>query len=160
MVAGRKTSSKADKSDINGGAKAPAGNEFVRRPQQHTVQVTSRNTISVGCKLPNGMHLDIRQHGSATQRVTLKGINSLTAGAIIRPAMRGGFAITENVPKEFFEEWMRLNSHHPAVANGLIFAHEEFASVKDMADERADLTHGFEPINPAAPGKNLAPMDA
>ena len=121
----------------------------------HIVTPSSRNVIAVGCKLPNGMHLDIRKDGEPVERVTLKGINSLTAGAIIRPAMIGGYAITENVPKEFFEHWLVLHKEHPAVKNKLIFAHTQIESVKDMAEERSELTHGFEPIDPNAPAKGI-----
>lgn len=116
--------------------------------QTHIVHPTSRNVISVGCKLPSGMHLDIRQIGEPTERVTLKGINSLTEGAIIRPAQRGGYAITENVPKEFFERWLELNKDHAAVKNNLIFAHIQIASVRDMGEERSELVNGFDPIDP------------
>lgn len=116
--------------------------------QTHVVAPTSRNTLSVGCKLPHGIHMDINIKGEPIQRVTLKGINSLTQGMVIRPAQIGGFAITENVPKEFFEEWMKQNRHHPAVVNQLIFAHTQRESVKDMAEDRDELKHGFEPIDP------------
>lgn len=118
------------------------------RTQTHIVNPTSRNTISVGCKLPHGMHLDIRQVGEPVQRVTLKGINSLQEGQIIRVSQRGGFAVTENVPKEFFEHWMELNKLHPAVKNHLIFAHAQAASVRDMGEEFSGILNGFDPIDP------------
>ena len=92
--------------------------------------------------------MDIRKAGEAVQRVTIKGINSLTKGQIIRPAQIGGYAITEDVPKEFFEEWMRQNKETAVVQNQLIFAHEQIASVKDMAQDRDELCHGFEPLDP------------
>ncbi len=123
--------------------------KFQPKRQTHIETPQSRNVISVGCKYPNGIHLDIREIGQPVQRVTLKGVNSLTAGAIIRPAMRGGFAITDNVPKEFFEQWMKLNKHHPGVVNNLIFAHEQHASVVDMAEDRSELSHGVDPIDPS-----------
>jgi len=126
------------------------------RTQTHVVApATSRDVVCVGCKLPHGMHLDIREHGQPVERVTLKGINSLYAGQIIRPAVRGGFAVTENVPKQFFEYWMKLNSKHPAVMNGLIFEHKQLASVQAMAEEREALDHGFNPIDPSAPAKGI-----
>jgi len=119
-----------------------------RNKLREVITPKSRNVISVGCKLPHGMHLDITNAGEALQRITLKGINSLSAGAIIRPATREGFAITENVPKEFFDEWMRTHSNHPAVKNNLIFAHTQTASVRDMGEEFKEELHGFEPIDP------------
>ncbi len=126
-----------------------------RNATREVIRPTSRNVLSVGCKLPNGMHLDINTAGEVLQRVTLKGINSLTEGAIIRPATRSGFAITENVPKEFFEEWMRTHSNHPAVKNNLIFAHTQVASVQDMGKELQEVQHGFEPIDPSKPAKSI-----
>jgi hypothetical protein len=126
-----------------------------RNKLREVIHPTSRNNISVGCKLPNGMHLDITGAGESLQRITLKGINSLTEGAIIRPATRKGFAITENVPKEFFDEWMRTHSNHPAVKNHLIFAHTQTASVRDMAEDFKELEHGFEPIDPNKPAKGI-----
>ena len=126
------------------------------RHQPHVIKPESRNTISVGCKLPHGMHLDIRKDGQPIHRFTLKGINSLTAGAIMRVAVREGFAINENVPKEFFEEWMRLNKNHPAVKNNLIFAHTQTVSVRDMGEELKEELHGFEPIDPT---KNVAGIE-
>ena len=126
------------------------------RVQTHvTAPPSSRNVIAVGCKLPHGMHLDIRQAGEAVQRVTLKGTNSLTAGAIIRPATIGGFAITENVPKEFFEAWLSKHKEHPAVRNNLIFAHTQVASVQDMAEERSEISNGLDPIDPKKPAPNI-----
>jgi len=118
----------------------------------------SKNTVSVGCKLPHGMHLDIRVLGQPTRRVTLKGTNSLNTG-LIRVATIGGYAVTENVPKEFFEEWMRRNSEHPAVKNNLIFAHGQLASVRSMAKELEDQETGLEPINPTALPKGVENAD-
>jgi hypothetical protein len=101
------------------------------------------------------MHLDIRELGQPTQRVTIKGTNSLSAGQIIRPAVRGGFAITEDVPKEFFDLWLAEHKEHPAVKNNLIFAHAQTASVRDMAEEFKEETHGFEPIDPNKPARGI-----
>jgi hypothetical protein len=126
------------------------------RTQTHVVApAMTKDVVCVGCKLPHGMHLDIREMGQPVERVTLKGTNSLYAGQIIRPAVRGGFAITENVPKEFFDYWMQLNKHHPAIKNGMIFEHKQLASVQAMAEEREALDHGFNPIDPASPAKGI-----
>jgi hypothetical protein len=114
----------------------------------------SKNTLSVGCKLPHGIHLDIRVLGQPTRRVTLKGTNSLNTG-LIRVATIGGYAVTEDVPKEFFEEWMKRNAEHPAVKNNLIFAHGQLASVRSMGDELEDQETGLEPINPNALPKGV-----
>lgn len=124
----------------------------IRRRGVHTERPTGSVTITVGCKLPHGMHLDIRHHGQTMKRVTLNGIYTSKKGQLIIPSERGGYALTTNVPKDFFDEWMRLNKDHPAVANGLIFYHRQEASVVSMAQERDELQHGLEPIDPRNTG--------
>lgn len=132
-----------------------AGNQNRNRNNApHTVAPkATKEIIAVGCKLPHGIHLDIRKLGEQTERVTLKGTNSLQSGAIQRISMIGGFAITENVPKDFFDKWMRDNATHPAVKNGLIFHHKQLASVVEMGNEReGDVRSGLDPIDPKNTG--------
>jgi len=127
----------------------------------HTVAPKeTKEVIAVGCKLPHGIHMDIRKLGEPTERVTLKGTNSLQQG-LIRVSMIGGFAVTENVPKPFFDKWMQDNKNHPAVRNGLIFHHKQLASVVDMGKEReGDVISGLDPINPKNPGvKGIEPRN-
>lgn len=130
-----------------------AGN---RHAIQHTVAPKkTKEVIAVGCKLPHGIHLDIRKLGEQTERVTLKGTNSLQSGIVQRISMIGGFAVTEGVPKEFFDKWMADNANHPAVKNGLIFHHKQLASVVDMGKEReGDVRSGLDPIDPKNTGVN------
>jgi hypothetical protein len=112
---------------------------------------TSGAMISVGCKLPHGLHMDITKHGELRKRVTLNGTN---ASRVI-----GGYGISENVSKEFFEKWMADHHELPAVKNGLIFAHDKAAFVESKAKEQAQVKNKFEPIDPAAPGKELASLN-
>lgn len=104
---------------------------------------TGTATVSVGCKLPNGIHMDFAQPGKPLQRFTLRGSNSAR--------VIGGYGITENVPKNYFDRWMEQNKHHPAVENSLIFAMPNTASLKAKALEHRELQHGFEPVNPKKP---------
>lgn len=102
--------------------------------------------ISVGCKLPNGLHLD---HGG--KRVTLNGSN---ASVVI-----GGHGITEGVDADFFDAWMKAHEDYQPVKQGLIFAHGKTASVQAMAKERASNKSGFEGLNPDAPAPGIKPAD-
>lgn len=108
----------------------------------------STKTVIVGCKLPNGIHLDLREHGKPLKRVSLRGAN---AANVI-----GGYGITENVPEDFFNRWLEVNAEHPAVVNGLIFAQKNFASAKSEANEKRELKHGVEPLVPKKPGKDIS----
>ncbi len=98
--------------------------------------------ITVGCKLPNGLHLD---HGG--KRVTLKGSN---ASVVI-----GGHGITEGVDKDFFDAWMEAHKDFQAVKQGLIFAHGKKANVEAEAKEKATNPSGFEGLNPDAPAPGI-----
>lgn len=99
--------------------------------------------VSVGCKLPHGLHLDLKQNGEPV-RVTLVGAN---AARIV-----GGYGITENVPAEFMTEWLKKNAKHKAVVNGLIFVHNDMKSAESMAKERRKNDSGLEAIDPVASG--------
>ncbi len=107
-------------------------------------------TVTVACRLPQGLHLDIVKHGELRQRVTLNGSNSAHAVA--------GYGITENVPKDFFDRWLAAHGELPAVKNGLIFAHAQKVSTEAQATEQAGLKSGLEPLDPKKPGKDLAPL--
>lgn len=95
--------------------------------------------VAVGCKLPHGLHLDIEEAGKPKRRVTVKGNNSTL--------VIGGFGITEGVPKDHFDHWMRTHKDHPSVVKGLIFAHVQKNSVEAIAKEKAELRSGLEQID-------------
>lgn len=107
----------------------------------------STKTVTVGCKLPHGLHLALHEKQGdewiETQRVTVAGAN---AAEII-----GGHGITTGVPKDFWDEWLRRNKNSPAVRNGLIFADESAARVAGASNERKANRTGFEGIDPKKP---------
>ncbi len=104
----------------------------------------SAQFVTVGCKLPTGLHLDLKAKDGVPARVTLKGAN---AARII-----GGYGLTEQVPAEFITEWLKQNAKHPAVINKHIFIHSETASAESIAKEHRELKTGLEPIDPIANG--------
>lgn len=100
----------------------------------------SGETVIVGCKLPNGIHMDFVDPGKPLRRVSLRGTNSTK--------VVGGFGITKNVPKAYFDEWMARYKELPAVAGGLIFALGKEDSTIAKAKEMKDVKNGLEPLNP------------
>jgi hypothetical protein len=100
--------------------------------------------VTVGCKLPQGIHLD-----HAGKRVTLNGYNT---SEII-----GGHGLT-TVDKEFFDAWKAEHKDFEPVKQGLIFAHEKESNTRAEAKEKANNKSGFEGIDPNAPGKDLKPV--
>jgi hypothetical protein len=105
--------------------------------------------VSVGCKLPNGLILDLKTNSGDAQRVTLKGAN---AARII-----GGYGITENVPAAFMDQWLKKNQRHPAVVNGSIFLHNDTESAEAIAKERRDIATGLDAIDPLKLGMLKGP---
>jgi hypothetical protein len=103
--------------------------------------------VTVGCKLPHGLHLDV-----AGQRITLLGTN---ASNVI-----GGHGITENVDKELFEKWLSDNKDSAAVTGGFIFAHGKVENVKAEAKEKKANKNGFEGLDPAKPAPGIVPVEA
>jgi hypothetical protein len=96
-------------------------------------------TVTVACKLPNGL---IAEFGG--KRVTFNGVN--------KAPIIGGFGKTEGVDKEWFDGWMaeRVKAGFQPVINGLIFADEKEREVIAQAKDKADKKTGFEKVPPKA----------
>lgn len=103
------------------------------------------STVTVGCKLPNGLVIELDE-----QRVVLNGANS---SAII-----GGFGMTE-VNKALFDAWLAKHKDYEPVKQGLIFAQEKPANAQAEAKDKAKLKSGFEGLDPKKPAEGIEPMD-
>ena len=102
--------------------------------------------VTVGCKLPSGLQLRIDD--------TLVVLNGSNSSLVI-----GGYGLTENVDKEFFDKWMGVNKDAACVLNGFVFAQERTANAKAEAADNAANINGFEGLNPAAPAPGITQAD-
>jgi len=91
-------------------------------------------TVTVGCKIPNGMILEVNK-----KQVLINGSNS---SLII-----GGHGITEGVDKDFFEAWIAENKELSTVKGGFIFAHGKTEDAKAEAKDRKKNKTGLEPLD-------------
>lgn len=98
------------------------------------------DTVIVGCKLPNGLHLDLRNNEGEVIRHTIAGAN---AARIV-----GGYGLTPGVPAEFMAKWFEVNARHPAVVNKSIFIHSQASSARSIAKEHEKLETGLQPLDP------------
>ena len=115
-------------------------------------------TVTVACKLPNGLHLDLRDANGEVRRVTLRGSGDArrmeSGGQFVSShgnRVSEGFGLTPGVSKEFWEAWeaqYRKANYEPLV-RGLIFAVPKLDSAAAMAREKAEIKTGLEPIDPA-----------
>lgn len=106
---------------------------------------TSNAKVVIGCKLPHGLIIHV---GDA--RHTLIGAN--TSDLI------NGFGITRDVPKDLWDEWLRLHPKYEPIKQGLIFViakgNEEKEVFAATADRKSAPT-GLEPIDPEKPGNGV-----
>ncbi len=63
-----------------------------------------------------------------------------------RPEMLNGYALTRNVPREFWERWLAQNARAPYVESRMIFAHEAVADIKAQSSDHVKDLSGIEPI--------------
>jgi hypothetical protein len=126
---------------------------------------TSGETVTVSCKLPNGLVLrvfrtievDVPVMGGGVRKETKNepladvytvhgwshAQNSAPHCTII-----GGYALTGNIPKGHWDLWLSQNKNSAMVKNGLIFAHATVASAKDQAKDGRTVRSGLERLDP------------
>ncbi|HKJ95379.1 MAG TPA: hypothetical protein VKA32_07100 [Gammaproteobacteria bacterium] len=115
----------------------PRGVPKKKEAEQSSVEPVKKTpgTVTVGCKLPNGLHIDYQG-----KRVTLNGSHS---NSII-----GGHGLTQGVDRDWFNAWLKDYAEFAPVKKGLIFAHEDRPSVEAEAREKEGEKTGLEGINP------------
>jgi len=136
---------------------------------------TGTATVTVACKLPNGLILrrfewhdetEVGPNGSRQVRIARPTGESFTVAGngglgfmtpnlvdLMGRHVPGGFGITHGVPKDFWENWLSANKDTELVRSGLIFALPSESDVAIEARSREPLRSGLEPIDPIDHGK-------
>lgn len=125
-------------------------------------------TVTVACKIPNGLALRIMEAyvdnelvmGGGTREVTkhrevgdpvrIKG-NSAPNGTMI--VTHGGYALTTGISADFWELWFEQNKDSALVKNNLIYALPREDSAASKGREMEEVTSGQERIDPSKPVK-------
>lgn len=127
--------------------------------------ITTFGKVTVMCKLPNGLKLRLQKMVPSQELVMGGGVrdimkaqpvgapvvihgNAVPANGRPRSRIVGGYAMTEGVDAEFWSQWVKDNADHPAVKEGLIFAHAELESAVDQAKDGRKLVSNLEPLTP------------
>jgi hypothetical protein len=107
--------------------------------------------VTVGCKLPMGIHLDL-----PGKRVTLKG----TAVPYGEPPVivPGGYALTSDIDEDFMSEWMRLYAKLDIVEKQIVYVMPKPIEARARSKELVDVKTGLEPLSPDKPGPGLEPI--
>lgn len=112
--------------------------------------------LVIGCKLPSGLKLEIgKPHDPGYRSVDLKGANHgeyqgrADSGRIFVPKTEQGFGLTR-VPADLWEEWKKRHKVNATrwLRDGVLFVAEDGESARAMAADHAEVTTGFEQLNP------------
>lgn len=89
-------------------------------------------TVTIGCKLPNGIWMQVGE-----KSIRIKGWNN--------NEIKGGtHGITEGVPQEVWEKWRKTHADSKLVKGEFIFAVGDTKRAQDKAKEQAKNKSGHE----------------
>lgn len=142
---------------------------------KHNPAVRSGDTVTVGCKLPNGLWLSLHDMVDTAiagpsgftvvpmarrreERFCLNG-TALDVAKLRRQEFPGyllvnGYALTPGIPRDFWEEWLKQNERSDLVRNHLIYAQDTHERAHAVANESTGVRSGLEPIDPAKPPRD------
>lgn len=137
----------------------------------------SGETVVVACKMPNGIVMrGFRQKTRVVQvlgggqrdekffepdgrEITILGC-SRPVGGEFRTRVVAGFALTQGVPKDLWDQWSEANAESDLVRNGLIFAYASTAETADAAKDARKVRSGLEPLDPKGDPRRPRPLNA
>lgn len=138
--------------------------------------MASNETVTVACKLPNGLRLrifdmrktqelvmgggsrDVKQAFELPTAYTVYG-NSHPQNAAPGCPILQGFALTHGIPKDFWDKWHEQNKTSDLVTRGLIFAHEKADVVNAQAEEKKAVRSNLERLDPNKLPKGIQRSD-
>ena len=113
------------------------------------------STVTVGCRIPNGLHLDINHDGQKA-RVTLNGPRKELAGGVLRLVETCGFT---NVDSALWEAWLAAHKDDAMVKGGHVFAESNITNAKANAKSKEKEKTGHERLNPDNPVPGVKKAD-
>ena len=117
----------------------------------------SGRTVSIGCKLPNGLIIRFEKFDNESK--SYQTINDIELQGANSSKIIGGYGLTDGVDADLFAEWLRMHKDDEIVRLGIVFQQTTPQRAADAAKERAGVKTGFEPIDPDKPGRQIEPAD-
>ena len=123
-------------------------------------------TVTVACKIPNGLVLRLFHPVKMTEPVLGGGVREFTmhvpvegvSHTLVGPAapfgerpkvpVVAGYAINAECPKEIVDEWFKQNKDSMLVKNNMVMAYPKRDSVVSAAKEHRTQMSGLEPLRP------------
>lgn len=142
-------------------------------------RATTGETVTLGCKMPNGLVLQLYQDEEVMEplygggyravkiarpvgeAITLNGcainVGNVSRGIMPEHLMIGGFGLTSGVPREFWERWLAANKDTKLVKNRVVFEAKNDSAASSKARELASgkVRSGLEPLDPENLPKGL-----
>lgn len=117
---------------------------------------TEGETVVVCSNYPRDLKFMVPDSRGKYQPIVIKGnaVNLVGRDKGIIPI--GAYGITTGVPKDAWDWVMKNRPDDEFLKRGLVFASTP-ANARKEAEERSNLRHGYEPINPSRAG-NSAPV--
>lgn len=133
---------------------------------------TTGETVTVACKLPNGLILrvfemitsqepvpsggfrDVKVSQVMGEPVTIYG-NATQVGVVPPCRIVAGYALTPGVSKDFWELWLAQNEQSDLVKNGIVFANPDDRSSEAQAKDGSKILSGLEPLATDRQGKMI-----
>ena len=137
---------------------------FLGISQMATSASPINNTVTIACKLPHGLRMKVYNFTERSELVVGGGTRTVKIAEPIEgdivvagwshPQNRDakaqqveGFALTPNVPKEFWDKWLEQNKTADYVRNGMIFAYEKHADAEARARNDRERKSGLERLD-------------
>lgn len=92
------------------------------------------STVTIGCKLPNGIHMQMGE-----TRVRINGWNNNEIAGL-------SHGITRDVPEDLWDAWSAEHAESKLVKDGFIFAEKTAKRAEDKAKDEKDLASGQEQL--------------
>lgn len=136
-----------------------------------SVKASSANTVTVACKVPNGLMLQnfkfvempepIQGGGSKMVKRSVPDGDAIPVhgpgryhGQAPKTPIVMGFALTKGVPIEHWDRWLEANKDSAIVKNSLIFANPDVDDVRAEAQDHKAAFSGLERMNPKGDYRN------
>jgi hypothetical protein len=121
--------------------------------------------VTVACSIPNGVYLHIDDMREENELVMGGGSRKVMRAyprphkfRIFGPAtpfgqapkamIVGAYALTPNVDKQFWDEWVKQNSESDMLKNKCLCAYPKPPDTRDWAKDHAGCESGLQPLNP------------
>ena len=129
---------------------------MARKSNKPAERIDAKGTVSVGCRLPAGLEVDVVVDGQQ-QRVAFKGANDRMALAMADEF--GYHGITSDVPEAVWRAVEEQYAKAKWLTQGYVFAAGKRAAVIEEAQNLGDRDAGFNPLNPDAPIPGIVAED-